>query len=95
MTKYAEVLENKAADKMTDDAYKLSLSLIEHQRTDNVIDAHTETDQINMKSSLKKEIQCNSFLIFDIKDDSSASASTQRSCKVSQRIIDAVTHKKN
>jgi len=34
VTKYAEVLENEAADKMTDDAYKLSLSLIEHQRTE-------------------------------------------------------------
>jgi len=60
-----------------------------------VTDIHTEIDQIDMKSSLKKEIQCNSFLIFDIKDNSSASASTQRLCKVSQRTIDAAMHKKN
>jgi hypothetical protein len=32
VTEYAEVLENEAADKMIDDAYKLSLLLIEHQR---------------------------------------------------------------
>jgi len=31
MTKYAEVLENKAANKMTDDAHKLFLLLIDHQ----------------------------------------------------------------
>jgi len=34
MTKHAEVLENEAANKMTDDAHKLSLSLIKHQRTE-------------------------------------------------------------
>jgi len=60
-----------------------------------VTDAHTETDQTNMKNSLKREIQRSSFLISDIKDDSSASAFTQRSCKVSQRIIDAAMHKKD
>jgi len=32
VTEHAEVLENEAADKMTDDAHELSLSLIEHQR---------------------------------------------------------------
>jgi len=32
--KYAEVLENKAINKMTDDAHDLSLSLTEHQRTE-------------------------------------------------------------
>jgi len=32
VTEYAEVLENEAADKMTDDVHKLSLLLIEHQR---------------------------------------------------------------
>jgi len=58
-------------------------------------DAYTETDQIDMKNSLKKEIQRSSFLIFDIRDDSSAFAFTQRLCKVSQRIIDAVMHEKN
>ena len=58
-------------------------------------DAHTETDQTDMKNSLKKEIQRSSFSISDIKDDSSASASTQRLCEVSQRTIDAATHKKN
>jgi len=31
MTKHAEVFENEAADKMTDDAHELSLLLIEHQ----------------------------------------------------------------
>jgi len=34
MTEYAEVLENEAANKMTDDAHKLFLLLIEHQRTE-------------------------------------------------------------
>ncbi len=48
-----------------------------------------------MKSSLKREIQHNSFLISDIRDDSSASAFTQRSCKVLQRIANAATHEKN
>ncbi len=48
-----------------------------------------------MKNSLKRKIQCNSFLIFDIKDDTSTSATAQESCKVSQCIIDAATHKKN
>ncbi len=63
--------------------------------SDDKTNAHTETDQINMKSSLKKEIQCNSFSIFNIKDDTSTFVTAQESCKVSQRIIDAVTHKKN
>jgi len=31
MTKHAEVLENEAANKMTDDVHELSLSLIKHQ----------------------------------------------------------------
>ncbi len=62
---------------------------------DDVTDTHTEINQIDMKSSLKKEIQRSSFLIFDIKDDLSASASTQRSCKVLQCIANAVMHKKN
>ncbi len=48
-----------------------------------------------MKSSMKKKIQCSSFSISDIRDDSSASAFTQRSCEVSQRIADATTHEKN
>ena len=58
-------------------------------------DAHTETDQINMKNNLKKEIQYSSFSISDIKDNTSTSVIAQELCKVSQRIIDAVTHKKN
>ncbi len=62
---------------------------------DDKIDAHTETDQINMKNSLKREIQCNSFSISDIRNDTSISVIAQESCKVSQRIIDAVTHEKN
>jgi len=48
-----------------------------------------------MKSSLKKEIQYNLFSIFDIKDDTSTSATAQESCKVSQCIINATTHEKN
>ncbi len=48
-----------------------------------------------MKSSLKREIQRSSFLISDIKDDTSTSVITQESYKVSQCIIDAVMHKKN
>jgi len=32
VTKYAEVLENEAVNKMTDDVHELSLLLIEHQR---------------------------------------------------------------
>ncbi len=63
--------------------------------SDDETDAHTETDQTNMKNSLKRKIQCNSFSIFDIKDDTSTSVTAQESCKVSQRIIDAVIHKKN
>ncbi len=62
---------------------------------DDVTDAHTEINQINMKNSLKKEIQCSSFSISDIRDDSSTSASTQKLCEVSQRTIDAATHEKN
>jgi len=48
-----------------------------------------------MKNSLKREIQHSSFLISDIKDDTSTSVTAQESCKVSQRIIDAVMHEKN
>jgi len=48
-----------------------------------------------MKSSLKREIQRSSFLISDIKDDTSISATAQESCKVLQRIIDAATYEKN
>jgi len=36
MTKYTEVLENEAANKMIDDAHELSLLLIEHQRTEMI-----------------------------------------------------------
>ncbi len=42
--------------------------------SDDETDAHTETDQINMKNSLKREIQCSSFSISDIRDDTSAFA---------------------
>ncbi len=63
--------------------------------SDDEIDAYTEINQINMKNSLKREIQRSSFSISDIKDDTSTSATAQESCKVSQRIIDAVRHKKN
>ncbi len=63
--------------------------------SDDKIDTHTEIDQTNMKSSLKREIQCSSFLIFDIKDDTSTSVTAQESCKVLQCIIDTVTHEKN
>ncbi len=62
---------------------------------DDVTDAHTETNQINMKNSLKKEIQCSSFSISDIKDDTSTSAIAQESCKVLQCIINAAMHEKN
>ncbi len=48
-----------------------------------------------MKNNLKRKIQCNSFLIFDIKDDTSIFVIVQKSCKVSQHIIDAITHKKD
>ena len=48
-----------------------------------------------MKNSLKREIQRSSFSIFDIKDDTLTSVTAQKSCKVLQCIIDAVTHKKN
>jgi len=48
-----------------------------------------------MKSSLKREIQRSSFLISDIKDDTSISATAQDFCKVLQRIIDAATYEKN
>ncbi len=34
MTRHAEVLENEAMNKMTDDAYNLSLLLTEHQHTE-------------------------------------------------------------
>ncbi len=63
--------------------------------SDDEIDAHTETDQINMKNSLKREIQHSSFLISDIRDNTSTSAIAQKSCKVSQRIINAAMHEKN
>ena len=63
--------------------------------SDDKIDAHTETDQINMKNDLKREIQRSSFSIFDIKDDTLTSVTAQESCKVSQRIIDAVMHREN
>ncbi len=63
--------------------------------SDNKIDAHTEINQINMKNSLKREIQHSSFSIFDIRDDTSIFATTQKSCKVLQHIIDATTHEKN
>ncbi len=59
------------------------------------IDAHTETDQINMKNSLKREIQRSSFLIFDIKDDTSTSATAQELYEVSQCIINTAMHEKN
>jgi len=62
---------------------------------DDVTDVYTETDQTDMKSSLKKEIQRSSFSISDIRDNSSASAFTQRSCEVLQRTIDAATHQEN
>ncbi len=48
-----------------------------------------------MKNSLKREIQRSSFLISDIKNDTSTSATAQESCKVLQCIIDAATHEKN
>ncbi len=63
--------------------------------SDDKIDAHTETDQINMKNSLKRKIQRSSFLIFDIRDDTLTSATAQELCKVLQRVIDATIHKKN
>ncbi len=63
--------------------------------SDNEINTHIEIDQINMKNSLKREIQHNSFSISDIRDDTSTSVIAQESCKDSQCIIDAVMHKKN
>ncbi len=63
--------------------------------SDDKTDAHTEIDQTNMKNSLKREIQCSSFSISDIRDDTSTSVTAQESCKVSQRIIDAAMHEKN
>jgi len=62
---------------------------------DDKIDAHTEIDQINMKNSLKKEIQRSLFSIFDIRDDILTFVTVQESCEVSQRIIDAAMHEKN
>ncbi len=41
---------------------------------DDKTDAHTEINQINIKNSLKREIQRSLFSIFDIKDDTSTSA---------------------
>ena len=63
--------------------------------SDSKIDAHTETDQINIKNSLKREIQRSSFSISDIKDDTSTSAIVQKSCKVLQHVIDATMHREN
>ncbi len=63
--------------------------------SDDKTNAHTEIDQTNMKNSLKRKIQRSSFLISDIKDDTSTSVTAQKSCKVSQRIIDAAMHEKN
>jgi len=48
-----------------------------------------------MKNSLKKEIQRSSFSIFDIKDDTLTFVIAQKSCKVLQRIIDAIMHREN
>ena len=62
---------------------------------DDKIDAHTEIDQINMKNSLKREIQRSLFSIFDIRDDTLTFVTVQESCEVSQRIIDAAMHEKN
>ncbi len=88
----------KWSDKQDNWWYTWFVSIIDWMSmywSDDKIDAHTEIDQINMKNSLKKEIQCNSFLISDIRDDTSISVTAQESCKVSQRIIDAVMHEKN
>ncbi len=63
--------------------------------SDNKIDAHTETDQTNMKNSLNREIQRSLFSIFDIRNDTSTSVTAQELCKVSQCITDAIMHKKN
>ncbi len=63
--------------------------------SDDKIDAHTEIDQINMKNSLKREIQRSLFSIFDIRDDTLTFVTVQESCEVSQRIIDAAMHEKN
>ncbi len=63
--------------------------------SDDKIDVHTETDQINLKNSLKREIQYNSFSIFNIKDDTLTSVIVQELCKVSQYIIDIIMHEKN
>ena len=54
---------------------------------DDEIDIHTEINQINMKSSLKREIQHSSFSIFNIKNDTLTSVTAQKSCKVLQHII--------
>ncbi len=48
-----------------------------------------------MKSSLKKEIQHSSILIFDIRDNTLTFVTAQKSCKVLQRIIDTATYEKN
>ncbi len=63
--------------------------------SDDEIDVHTETNQINMKNSLKREIQYNLFSISDIKDDTLTSVIAQESCEVSQCIIDVTMHEKN
>ena len=59
--------------------------------SDDETDAHTETDQINMKNNLKREIQCSSFSISDIKDNTSTSAIAQELHEVLQCIIDATS----
>ena len=58
-------------------------------------DAHTETDQINMKNSLKREIQRSSFSISDIRDDTSTFVTAKKLYKVLSCIIDAAMHEKN
>ena len=71
----------------------MQLSL--HQSYDHKIELKDKNQFFRMTSSLKREIQRSSFSIFDIKDDTSTSATAQKSFKVSQRIINATTHKKN
>ncbi len=63
--------------------------------SDDKTDAHTETNQTNLKNSLKKEIQRSSFSIFDIRDDTLTSVTAQESCEVSQHVTDTATHEKN
>ncbi len=63
--------------------------------SDDKTDAHTETNQTNLKNSLKREIQRSSFSIFDIRDDTSTSVTAQESCKVLQHVTDTATYEKN